>query len=229
MCLKEYGVTKKMEIKLGTSLILEAYDEESNERFKCKVIEQQDNMLYIDYPVSTETHRTAFLIEGTRFRVTFVDELKVGYAFKTRVVGRKKGNIPTIQLVLPKDEEFQKIQRREYVRVETPVDVAVFRNEQFSQYVAEDISAGGLAIVVSSLTEFQALERVELTIALPFENRAEGVRYVETTAEVIRIFERDGIFIVPMRFTETDEIDKQLIIRFCFERQLQMRKKESTI
>ncbi|MBQ0138897.1 MAG: flagellar brake domain-containing protein [Kurthia sp.] len=218
-----------MEIKLGTNLILEAYDEESDERFKCKVVEQQDNLLYIDYPVSTETHRTVFLVEGTRFRASFVDELKVGYAFKTNVIGRKKGNIPTIQLMLPKDEEFQKIQRREYVRVETPVDVAIFRNEQFKQYVAEDISAGGLAIVASSLTEFQALERVELTVVLPFEKREEGVRYVETTAEVTRVFERDGLIIVPMRFTETDEIDKQLIIRFCFERQLQMRKKESTI
>lgn len=218
-----------MEIKLGTSLILEAYDDESNERFKCKVVEQQGNMLFIDYPVSTETRRTAFLIEGTRFRASFVDELKIGYAFKTSVVGRKKGNIPTIQLLLPSDEEFQKIQRREYVRVETPVDVAIFRNDAFSQYVAEDISAGGLAIVTSNLNDFKELERVDLTIVLPFENREDGVRYVETTAEVIRIFERDNVFIVPMKFTETDEIDKQLIIRFCFERQLQMRKKESTI
>lgn len=218
-----------MDIKLGTNLILEAFDEESDERFKCKVIDQQDNMLFIDYPVSTITHRTAFLIEGTRFRVSYVDELKIGYAFKTSVVGRKKGNIPTLQLILPADEEFQKIQRREYVRVETPVDVAVFRNNVFTQYVAEDISAGGLAILANSLTEFKEFEKVELTIALPFEDRNEGVRYVETTAEVIRVIERDEMFVVPLKFTETDDIDKQLIIRFCFERQLQIRKKESTI
>lgn len=218
-----------MDIKLGTNLVLDAFDEETDERFKCKVVDQRDNMLFIDYPVSTTTHRTAFLVEGTRLRVSYVDELKIGYAFRTSVIGRKKGNIPTIQLILPADEEFQKIQRREYVRVETPVDVAIYRNNTFTQYVAEDISAGGLAILASSLTEFKELEKVELTIALPFEDRNEGVRYVETTAEVIRVIERDEMFVAPLKFTETDDIDKQLIIRFCFERQLQIRKKESTI
>lgn len=219
----------KMQLKIGTMLYLEQYDIDSDERFKCKVVDQKDNMLYIDYPVSTKTHRTAFLLEGTRLRASFLDELKVGFAFKTSVIGRKMSNIPTIQLLLPPKEEFEKVQRREYVRVETPVDVAVRHKGEFFQYIAEDISAGGLAIIANNKNEYVENEQVELVIALPFENRQEGVRYVETTAEVIRIIDRDGVIVVPLKFTETDDIDKQLIIRFCFERQLQMRKKEQTI
>lgn len=218
-----------MELKMGTSLILEPYNEDSDERFKCKVVDQKDNVLYIDYPVSTKTHRTAFLLEGTALRVSYIDEHKIGFAFKTSVIGRKIDNIPTIQLSLPPAEEFEKVQRREYVRVVTPVDVAVRRNGEFAQYIAEDISAGGLAIIASHKKEYVENEVVELVIALPFENRQEGVRYVETTAEVIRVIDREGIIVVPLKFTETDEIDKQLIIRFCFERQLQIRKKEQTI
>lgn len=219
----------KMEIKIGTMLILEQFDEISDERFKCKVVDQQDNTIYIDYPVSTSTHRTAFLLEGTRFRASYIDDNKIGFAFRTIVMGRKKGNIPTIQMSLPADEGFEKVQRREYVRVETPVDVAINHNGEFFQYRAEDISAGGLAIIANSKKEYVENEEVDLVIALPFENRQEGVRYVETTAEVIRVIDRDGIIVVPLKFTETDEIDKQLIIRFCFERQLKMRKKEQSI
>lgn len=218
-----------MEIKIGTLLILTAYDGDIDERFNCKVVDQRENILYIDYPVNTKTHRTAFLLEGTRFTASFIDEQKVGFAFKTTVIGRENGNIPTIQLTMPPKEEFEKVQRREYVRVVTPVDVAVNHNGEYFQYVAEDISAGGLAIIASSATEYKQDEMVELTIALPFENRNEGVRYVETSAEVIRVIDRDGVIVVPLKFMETDDIDKQLILRFCFERQLQIRKKESTI
>lgn len=218
-----------MEIKLGTNLLLAPYDEETDEKFKCKVVDQQGDILFIDYPVSTLTHRTAFLMEGTRFRASYIDEAKIGFSFKTTIMGREKGNIPTLKLALPSDEEFEKVQRREYVRVETPVDVAIYRNEHYSQYVSEDISAGGLAIITSQADQFKPLEQVELTIALPFENREEGVKYVQTSAEVIRVIDQEGVIIVPLKFMNTDEIDKQHILRFCFERQLLIRKKETKI
>ncbi|GEK35607.1 flagellar brake protein [Kurthia sibirica] len=218
-----------MEIKLGTNLILQPYDEETDDRFKCKVVDQRDQVILIDYPINTASHRTAFLMEGTRFRASFIDDQKIAYSFRTHVTGREKGNIPMIMLSIPAEDQFEKIQRREYVRVMTPVDVAVLKNNSYEQVVAEDISAGGLAIMCNDAKKYKENEVIEIMIALPFENREEGVRYVETTAQVIRIIERDGTYVIPLKFTETDEIDKQLIIRFCFERQLLIRKKESTI
>lgn len=218
-----------MEIKLGTNLLLEPYDEESNERFKCKVVDQREKVYLIDYPINIVLHKTAFLMEGTRFRASFIDDQKIAYSFRTHVIGREKGNIPMIMLSIPNESEFEKIQRREYVRVVTPVDVAVLKNNSYEQFVAEDISAGGLAIISQNVHQFKEDEKVEIIISLPFENRQEGIRYVETSAQVIRVIERDGTTVVPLKFTETDEIDKQLIIRFCFERQLLIRKKESTI
>jgi len=66
-----------------------------------------------------------------------------------------------------------------------------------------------------------------LTIVLPFTNSNDGIKYVQTTARVVRFIERDNTIIAPLQFTNTDDIDKQNIIRFCFERQLQIRKKET--
>lgn len=59
---------------------------------------------------------------------------------------------------------------------------------------------------------------------LPFTNGE--IRYVETEAVIVRIFERDGVQIASIRFTDTDEVDQQHIVRFCFERQVLIRKKE---
>lgn len=213
-----------MDIKIGTSLQLEATYSKQIEKFRCKVVEQKDNIIYIDYPTNVLTKKTAFLIDGAEFRATFHTEDRQSFAFNTQVLGRKSGNIPMIMLSCPEETEFIKIQRREYVRVETPVDVALQFGDHKYQFVAEDISAGGLALLLKGSVAFKDDSDVELTIVLPFSNGE--INYVVTNATVVRIFERDGIKIATIRLTDTDEIDQQHIVRFCFERQLLNRKKD---
>lgn len=214
-----------MELKIGTLITLEPINSESMERFKCKVVEQKDGNIYIDYPVSTTTNRTSFLSRGSQFRASFIDEEKIAHAFKTEVLGRVKANIPMIMLSFPTDEEIYKIQRREFVRVLTPVDVAIRFNDEYYQFVTEDISAGGLAIILNQKVAFKENDEFDMTIALPFSNK--DVKYIQTRASVIRIIERDDCVIAPLHFTDTDELDRQYLVRFCFERQLLIRKKET--
>ncbi|MBK3497266.1 flagellar brake domain-containing protein [Viridibacillus sp. YIM B01967] len=214
-----------MELKIGTLITLEPTFSESMECFKCKVVEQKDNIFYIDYPVSTTTNRTSFLSEGSQFHASFIDEAKIAHAFKTEVLGRVKANVPMIMLSLPTDEKILKIQRREFVRVLTPVDVAVRFNDEYYQFVAEDISAGGSAIILNQKVAFKEDDEIEVTIVLPFSNKE--VKYVQTKAQVIRIIERDDCVIAPLSFNDTDEVDRQHLVRFCFDRQLLIRKKET--
>ena len=213
-----------MELKIGTMLIMEPTYTDRVEKFRCKVVEQSDGIIYIDYPINTITKKTAFLLDGAQFRITFSDDSKQSFAFVTEVVGRKVGNIPMIMLTCPPEEEFIKIQRREYVRVETPVDVAVELNGTYQQYVANDISAGGTLLNIRGATNFIEGNTVKLLLVLPFNNG--DIRYVQTDGLIVRIFERDDRTFASVQFTDTDDIDKQYIVRFCFERQLQYRKKE---
>ena len=213
-----------MEIKIGTMLILEPTYTERIEKLRCKVVEQQDGIIYIDYPTNTITKKTAFLIDGAQFRVTFNDENKQSFAFNTEVLGRRKGTIPMIMLSCPPDDEFIKIQRREFVRVQTPVDVAVECDNTFTQLVSEDISAGGVLLTLTKPVNFKNGDHVRLTIVLPYTNNE--IRYIQTEALVTTIFERDNRTFASVQFTDTDDTDKQYIVRFCFERQLQIRNKE---
>ncbi|HWK23234.1 MAG TPA: flagellar brake domain-containing protein [Ureibacillus sp.] len=212
-----------MQIKIGTALILEPTYTDEVEQFRCKIIEQENNILYIDYPVNTETNKTVFLIDGSQFRASFMTEDRVKYAFNTEVLGRKFGKIPTIELRCPPEEEIVKIQRREFVRVNTVVDVAIEYKNQFYQFVTEDISAGGLAIHLKDNFPIQNGETVQLTIVLPFLNGE--IRYVQTSAKIVRIFEKNQLQLASLELIETNLIDKQYIVRFCFERQLMNRRK----
>lgn len=213
-----------MELKIGTQLILESTNIEKTEKFKCRVVEKRDNMVFIDYPINLATNKTAFLIDGAQFRVMFNSESKESYFFNTEVLGRNAGNIQTIILSCPPSEEFIKIQRRQYVRVETPVDVAVEFEDRKYQFVAEDISAGGILIYLNTPVNFIEGDSVNVFVVLPFING--DVQYIETEATIVKIFEREGIKVASINFTNTDDVDKQQIVRFCFERQLLIRKKE---
>ncbi len=213
-----------MELKIGTLLTLEPTYTDRIEKFRCRVVDRKANVIFIDYPINVATKKTAFLLDGAQFRVTYNTESKVSYSFNTEVLGRRAGNIQMILISCPPSEEFIKIQRREYVRVETPVDVAIEFDGRRYQFVAEDISAGGTAIHIKSPVGFNEDDIVKMMIVLPFVNG--DIRYVETDATIVRIFERDEVTIASIQFTDTDDFDQQQIVRFCFERQLMIRKKE---
>lgn len=212
-----------MKPKVGTILTLEPTYTETMEKFRCKVVEEKENMVLIDYPTNTLTKRTSFLIEGAQMRASFVEDAKAAYTFETEVLGRVQGQIPMIMLSFPGDDQVIKIQRREFVRVDTPVDMAVEFQGDFSQFVAEDISAGGSALIINQPVSFKEGDSITLTIALPFSNG--DVKYIQTNALVVRFWDKDLIKMASIRFEDTDDVDKQLIVRFCFDRQLLQRKK----
>jgi len=108
--------------------------------------------------------------------------------------------------------------------VETPVDVAIQFKDYKYQLVTTDISAGGLAVMLKGEVAFKDDDEVKLTIVLPYANG--DVKYVITEATIVRIFEKDDKTIATIRLIDTDDVDQQHIVRFCFERQLVNRRKE---
>lgn len=215
-----------MEFKIGTNLTLETINQDTPERYSCRVVDVLDGEIFIDYPIHNVTKRTVYLNVGDTFRVTFIDDKKVAHAFFTTILGRKKANIPMIRLAAPSDEDIEKIQRREYVRVETAIDVAMRYDNQFYQFVTADVSAGGIAIYLNRLLPLKPDDEVELTLVLPFAKEEDGTQYVHVTGRIIRIIEKDEQKIVPIQFVDTDEVDRKIITRFCFERQLINYRKE---
>jgi c-di-GMP-binding flagellar brake protein YcgR len=142
----------------------------------------------------------------------------MSYAFHAEVTGRKNKGIPMLKLTYPGDDQLIKIQRREFVRVETAIDVAVDFGGYYQQFIAEDISAGGIALNIGQVDSFEGTESVGLTIVLPFVN--DDIKYIKTNAKAVRIWEKDDRRIASMQFSNIDTTDRQNIIRFCFERQL---------
>lgn len=215
-------------LNIGDTLFLDLKFSEERERYKCKIVEKKDNQLYIDYPINEKTKKTGFFMEGTQFKASFYAKDSAIYMFDTEVLGRKKMNIPMVIIDYPGKEKLVRIQRREYVRVDTGVDVAVHPiNGEFNPFVTltADISAGGAALILPGNHRIHAEMETFCWFVLPLENGE--YFYEKVRCKIIRIIhgknsERDK---APIQFIDITENQRQSFIKFAFDYQLSMRKR----
>ncbi|WP_409301414.1 flagellar brake protein [Peribacillus sp. SCS-155] len=214
-------------IKVGHTLLLEAKYSAKPEQYKAMVVEADHNNIFIDYPINTETGKIAFLLDGIQLKATYFDEEHAVYIFDTEVLGRVKAEIAMVQLALPPIETFVKIQRRQFVRVETPIDSAVhpiFNDFTPFRAITEDISAGGAALRIPLHIDLSNVSNLYIWFALSLKTGE--IHYQRIKCKVIRISEHTDRFNkLSVQFLEMSEGDRQALIRVIFERQLDMKKK----
>ena len=214
-------------LKEGLTLTLIVQKENGKEKYRCKVQEVSNDELFIDYPVNLTTEKTTFLMNGTSIIVSFVVEDGAAYEFTSEVIGRAKKSIPLIKLDLPPKETFTKIQRRQYVRVESNVDTAIHPvSNPFKPFVTvtHDISAGGCSVNLPRGITLLDDSYITLNFVLHYNNDA--IEYIKVEGKVIRMFE--GIDKdrqrASIQFLNINETERQSIIKYCFEQQLLKRK-----
>lgn len=214
-------------IKIGDIITLELKYSDKFEKYRCKLVEKQGNNIYIDYPINNDTNKTAFLLDGTQLKCTFLDSNGTVYLFESEVLGRVRQNIPMLKLSYPGEEHLVKIQRRQFVRIETSVDVAIQPKEiEFAPFTAvtDDISAGGVAIITNSETKLKQGMKIYIWLVLPMQNG--DYHYMKLESKVVRIIPMNKDLIkISIQFINPSPHERQLLLRFCFERQLALKKK----
>ncbi|MCP3738710.1 flagellar brake protein [Rossellomorea sp. BNER] len=154
-------------IKIGSVLTLESIVKSNKDKYKCKLVELEGERFFIDYPIHMKTEKTVFLLNKTRLKVSFVYNDKTAYFFETEVVGRVKKKIPMIELHFPGEQELVKIQRRQFVRVETAIDACVIAEKGKIPTITDDISAGGCTVILRENETFDMEEDVRVLLVVP--------------------------------------------------------------
>ncbi|AOM82787.1 flagellar brake protein [Salisediminibacterium beveridgei] len=216
-------------IKIGQTIHLELKvpDGDQKQRYKSKLLDYERSFMYIDFPVDEQTSKPSFFMEGTEFRVWFAGKDNAVYSFETQILGKVDRGIPMLVMKDPGKDSYLRIQRREYVRVETALDVAVHPVKEGTKpftTVTIDVSGGGAALVLQSNHQLKDSEVLNLWIAIPF--RIGGIEYINTKAEIIRIIDGKSPIKCSCQFIDIDEGDRQKIIRYAFEKQLERNRRE---
>lgn len=212
-------------LTIGMTIILEKSHSDQPETYRCRLMDIREGVLYIDYPVNIHTNRIDYLINGTPLRGTFVGKDQNTYLFTTKIEGRVRENIPLLLLDYPGDESLQKIQRREYVRVSLSANVNVEPlNNEFTPFTAltTDISAGGAAITVPQTIKINT--QACLLMHFIFEMKNRDVHELPIQVKVKRIVDvYNNRKKVSVEFVDVTETERQILQRYCFERQLEKR------
>lgn len=218
-------------LKIGATIQLEVGDEDRVEKFRCKLVERKGNKLYIDYPINERTGKTGILLDGTQLKATFLGQGDVVFIFTTEVIGRKKDIIPMMILQYPGDDHLIRIQRRQFVRIDAAVDCAVHpinNKSDFSPFttLTTDISGGGAAIILPNNHPLK--EGEEILCWLAFHLTGGDYHYLKVNSSITRIIdgENEHRDKASIKFEDIGEKDREIIIRYCFEKQLALRKQK---
>lgn len=211
---------------------IEIIEDKKVKRYKSKIMDLSEDTILIDYPTNIETNKTLYLMNGSQVNVSFVDELtEQAYQFSTFVIGKKKENIPLIIISKPHEEDYVRIQRREFVRIKWPVDVAIHSiTNEFAPFrtITDDISAGGASILVSTEIPIYKQQQVLVWFVLP--RKTGEYNYLKINCEIVRIISlNDQKNIVSLKFLNKGRLEEQTLLQFCYEVQVALRKKEKNI
>jgi c-di-GMP-binding flagellar brake protein YcgR len=213
-------------LKVGESLYLERRENtEEIERYKTVIVGMNEKEILVEIPINEKTKKFGYFKSGTIFEAIFYAAGKV-YLFQTYLVDRMQDKVPLLILAFPGKNNMQVIQRRQHVRVEANLDIALHPLEnEFPSFnsITLDISGGGCAVHFPSTHQLKEGQDVQLWIVLPLEDRK--LHYVNVKASLIRLFEVKGQTRASFRFLTLSNSDRMQIIRFCFQREVSLKKR----
>ncbi|CAM3159269.1 flagellar brake protein [Sporolactobacillus spathodeae] len=213
----------------GETLRLKSIDADGIEHlYRCRLAEVYENELIVDYPIDEKTDKTVVLMNQTPFEASYVDGRHV-YSFHAVFERRvQQGKIPLLLISYGGEEAVRKVQRRNFVRVVTNQNIAIHSSVgKFAPFntVTSDIGGGGALILLSASHDLAADEPVDLWLSLV--STESETRYLKIKGMITRIFtdHKTNHLKASLRFLFDSERDRQPVIRFCFEKQLEERRK----
>lgn len=136
--------------------------------------------------------------------------------------------MPALAIKLPNKSKFKRIQRREFVRIDTAVDAAIHSpGNDFLPFVSvtSDISGGGMSVIVPKDNTLQLGQTVDLWLSLPMHSKKQ--KYIYSQAEIVFIKEASSsVVTASLKFISISRQNQQHIVSFVFQKQRELRMKE---
>jgi c-di-GMP-binding flagellar brake protein YcgR len=200
-------------------------EEEAKEELKARIADVLDEYILIEIPIYFKTGKLKRLYVGDEISAYYVTEGGVKNYFVTPVLGFREDVLKLAVIKRPEPEAIATVQKRNYLRVPAELEIAV----KISEYIqftgmTDEVGGGGISFLCDKDVSIQVNALASCWLPVPFKSGK--VDHVPFMAELIRIKPAENdLVIVMLRFIDITDHDRQKIIRYCFERQLDFRKK----
>ncbi len=212
--------------KINQMMYIQTESEPDSESvtLRSRVADVDDRNIYIEIPLNEKNRRLYRTSVGEQLSVYYFTQDGVKHLFNSSVQGFRKEAVSLVAIRKPDPEQITKDQRRSYLRVETNLEIGVKLGEKL-RFVAvtEDLGGGGASFLCERRWPIEP--NVTLSCWLLLSYRGGSVSHAKFEGEVVRVLpvEPDKNLVM-LRFADITESDQQKIIRYCFERQLELRR-----
>jgi c-di-GMP-binding flagellar brake protein YcgR len=200
-------------------------DEESKIEYKSRIADVTEKSIIIEIPLNEKTGRLKKLYQGDEISAHFLAQGGVKHYFTTEVTAFTEDVIRLVELRLPELSAITQVQRRNFLRVLAELEIAVKLNDQI-QFVGltDDVGGGGISFICDGHIPIGMNAIISCWVLAPFKNGA--IEHIPFTGEVVRVKTTEtGRQLVMIRFADIADRERQKLIRFCFERQMDFRKR----
>lgn len=197
---------------------------EAAQEYRSRIADESEDSLLIEYPLNDKTGRLKRLFLGDELSVYFVSSDGVKHYFDSHVIGFKEDDaVRLVKLLRPDPDKMTKVQRRSFLRVPAELELAV-KIGSHERFVCktDDVGGGGISFICDGKWGISSGNSMDCWLLVPYKNG--NIEHVSFTGEVIRVNVLEtGRKQAMIKFLSIADSERQKIIRFCFERQLEYR------
>lgn len=200
-------------------------EEEAKIEYKSRIADVTDDSIIMEIPLNEKTGRLKRLYMGDEINAYYVSKDGVKNYFNTAVTGFQEDVVRLVVIKKPDPESITKVQRRSFLRVPAELEIAVKFSEQL-QFVAitEDVGGGGISFICDGYIPLAVNYIISCWILVPYKNGT--IEHVPFKGETVRVKQLEtGKQLAMVRFVDISDRDRQKLIRYCFERQMDFRKR----
>jgi len=197
--------------------------EEAKIEYKSRIADIQNDCYHIEYPLNENTGRLKRLFLGDELSAFFLTEDGVKHYFDSHVLGFVEDAVRLVKIRIPEPDQITKVQRRNFLRVPAELEIAV-KLEKHIRFVCrtDDVGGGGISFICDGKIGAKPGQELDCWLLVPYKNGTN--EHVSFTGEIVRIVEMEtGRKQLMVKFTSITDYERQKIIRYCFERQLDFR------
>lgn len=198
-------------------------EEEAAVEYKSRIADEEEDVLFIEYPINEKTGGFKRLFLGDELSIYFMDDGGMKYYFDTHVVGFKEDSVRLIKILKPDAQRLMKVQRRNFLRVPAELEIAVKMSDhdRFVCYT-DDVGGGGISFLCDKKWAVEAGQLLDCWLLLTYKTGS--IEHVSFNAEIVRVNTLEsGRKQVMIKFINITDGERQKIIRYCFEKQLEYR------
>lgn len=199
----------------------QAVEGDQTEIYQAIVGRVDDDSLYIGQLSHKKSSSVKKLVLGEELYAYYLIDNEIKHYFSTIVTGFDSTSSLS-RIRKPHQEEISVVQRRQYLRVKAQIEVAIKKEDYRFVAITDNVSAGGLSFTTDVMNKIQKNDLLECWLLLHMKNGK--IDHIPLTAKVMSVI--DSTSLTPRylaEYTVISEMDRQKMIRYCFERQFDFR------